>query len=229
MRKLLVFSILVGVGMLMITGCEPFFEFHDDNANSSMPDGSSAGDVLFEDDFNGDPRPEWFIKAGTMETEDGWLVMDQSESGEYYVRTSNSPNWDNYTVDIILEHIVRYHSAQWNEAGIILRSERFQSGVLIQLYYDEVRWRPYGTEGGEWRKFANGEKAIEVSFEEWSHIRVKASGSEYTIYVKHNEDGKLSEIGSFVGNQAKQGMPGFFVDSINLSPPAVDHFKITAR
>lgn len=186
----------------------------------------ASGDILFEDTFEDEARPEWFAKVGNLRTHDGTMTEDGGD-GEYYVRTENSPLWRNYAIELQIKELwpSRYND---NSAGIVLRSQEFQSGALIHLTHNDIRWRPYDDDS--WGEFSNGDEKITVSLEENAYIRAEALENTFTIYVKHREEGVFAKIGDFTYSGNDQGMPGFYInDASHSSPPRVEYFKVFSR
>lgn len=207
------------------------------NSNNGCPEGvannepslppsepPSSGEVLFFDDFDGSLNPAWSAASGRWIIErDALSVQDKEDSSwlRAHVRTSNSLNWVNYTVEVDV-HDAPYGAYTTASGGIIVRAEDDQNFIYFRWHKNShMCWLV--VQNGKQGDYQN---CVRPALSEEAYVRIEVMEDTYKAFVRQGKTGTAIMRSTFTDDTFTRGAPGLGVRG--AGEMTFDNFKVTS-
>ena len=182
--------------------------------------------LLFFDDFDAGPKPDWEVLSGKWGMAQGkYTLTDISGSPVSGVSVVGDAEWHDYTVEADVSGLAH---GSWEGSGddgmaaILVRIQDDGRAVGLMVDRDFLDWEIL--EGDSWSVVSN--TRVGGYGEAGAHIKVEVKGNVYAAHV----DGKM--ITSFSDDRFASGKVGLWLKSSHdasggSTVPKMDNFKVT--
>ena len=194
--------------------------------------------LLFFDDFDAGPKPDWEVLSGEWGMAGGkYTMIDISGGSVAGISLVGDPSWRDYAIEVDVTGLYSFYGDESYDNEAMNRKDLGMSRAAIL-----VRAQDNGNCAGlivgdghiEWGTLIDGRWSVVSGTlvdgygEKGTHLRIEARGHVYTTYV----DGKM--ITSFSDTRFASGKVGLWLRSTDFldasdwrAVPKIDNFKVT--
>jgi len=194
--------------------------------------------LIFFDDFDAGPKPDWEVLSGTWGMAGGkYTMIDISGGSVAGISLVGDPSWRDYVIEVDVTGLyspgdesyyygneaMNRDDLRMSRAAILVRAQGNSDYVGLIVGAEHIEW---GTLIDDRWSVVSG-TLVDGYGAEGTHLRIEVRGDVYVAYA----DGKM--ITSFSDGRFPGGRAGIWLRSTDMdtgdwrSVPKIDNFKVT--